>query len=179
MKKEITPITVDQHITLKIKKLSEAPELFALVDKNRSHLGRWLPWVDETKTAQDTESYIKGSLEGLELDIKCDFGFYFDDILVGCGGFNKIDMKNKSGEIGYWISRDRQGKGIVSKSVEAIIEFGKSEFGLNRIVIKVDARNDRSSRIPESLGFQREESKQRENTEGKKYIVIETWSKSV
>ncbi len=178
MKKEILPIHVDDHITLKIKTLSEAPELFALVDSNREHLARWLPWVDETKTVEDTESYIKGSLEGLELDVKCDFGFYYDNVLVGCGGFNKIDTKNKSGEIGYWISKHRQGEGIVSKSVKAIIKFGKSEFGLNRIVIKVDARNDRSSRIPKSLRFQLEDSVKRENTENKN-IIVETWSKLV
>lgn len=39
-----------------------ADELFALEERNRDRLRRWLPWVDGTKSAEDVRTFIRQSL---------------------------------------------------------------------------------------------------------------------
>lgn len=38
-----------------------AQELFQLIDVNRLHLKKWLPWVDGVKSEADSGSFIQGS----------------------------------------------------------------------------------------------------------------------
>ncbi len=44
-------------------KLGDANEMFALTEASRSHLRRWLPWVDRTRTVADSEAFIGSTLE--------------------------------------------------------------------------------------------------------------------
>jgi ribosomal-protein-serine acetyltransferase len=49
-----------------------------------------------------------------------------------------------------------QGKGIVTRSCLTMMGFAFDELKLNRVEIHVAVGNDRSSAIPERLGFTRE-----------------------
>ncbi len=53
---------IARGVELRMPQPRHADELFALTDRNRARLRRWLPWVDGTKTAGDTRAFIRGSL---------------------------------------------------------------------------------------------------------------------
>lgn len=65
-------------------------------------------------------------------------------------------MKALKTEIGYWIDREEQGKGIVSAATVKLIAFAFDTIGINRIEIRCAADNRRSAAIPRRLGFQQE-----------------------
>ena len=74
-------------------------------------------------------------------------------MLCGAIGLHRIDRRQKSTSIGYWIDLEHQGKGIVSAACRAIVTQGFRDFGLHRIEIRCATRNHRSSAIPRRLGF--------------------------
>ena len=41
----------------------DAPTLYALVEENRAHLSRWLPWVEATREVADSLAFITDSLQ--------------------------------------------------------------------------------------------------------------------
>lgn len=149
-------IHVDEDIVLRLRKAEDAQELFDFTDKNRVHLREWLPWLDSNTKIEDTQNfiaecernYIKGT--GLNLVI------YFNDKMVGSIGFNTISSLNKSAEIGYMLGKDFLGMGIMTKSCNALVDYGFNELNLNRIVIKVGENNLKSRAIPEKLDFEKE-----------------------
>ena len=47
--KPVESLIVDTDLCLDILKISDAEELFALVEKNREYLRKTLPWLDEVK----------------------------------------------------------------------------------------------------------------------------------
>ena len=57
------------------------------------------------------------------------------------------------GEIGYWLSEDLQGKGIVTQSCKALIKLGFEVFNFNRIQIPAAEENYKSRSVSERLGF--------------------------
>jgi ribosomal-protein-serine acetyltransferase len=57
-------LTFDAEQELRILEECHAEELFALTDKNRAHLKKWLPWLDLTRSAVDTRNFIGRALEG-------------------------------------------------------------------------------------------------------------------
>ncbi len=76
--------------------------------------------------------------------------------MVGVIGFNEFDWRNKIGYIGYWLSKDAQGKGIMTRAARALIDYGFEILDLNRIDIRAAVDNKKSRAIPERLGFNQE-----------------------
>ena len=67
----------------------------------------------------------------------------------------------KKGELGYWVSEQFQGKGIVTRSCQQLLKHAFTHLGLNRIVLRFkhvsdDNENGRSRRVAERLGFTQE-----------------------
>lgn len=84
--------------------------------------------------------------------------------LVGtCGFYNWDKERGRRAEIGYDLDRACWGKGMMKEALEAIIQFGFDEMGLNRIEALVDPRNSRSKALLSSLYF-KEEGVLREHT---------------
>ena len=73
--------------------------------------------------------------------------------MVGLISFKDIDYLEKKTEIGYWISKEYQKKGIVTQSVKAICNFGFTKLGLNCITIKAATNNTKSNNTPQRLSF--------------------------
>ena len=149
-------IKINEKLSLKLRNKSDAEESFDAVDKNREELRRWLPWVDATVSAQDTEKYIVLCREKFEKKETADFGIVYEGKLAGSVGFNTIDLKNEWAEIGYWLATSHQGRGIMTDCVRAMINYGFNELHLHRIRIKCDSSNIKSKAIPERLGFKLE-----------------------
>ena len=54
---------IDDHLELRIFEDIHVDDLYALVINNRAHARQWLPWVDDTKSVEDTKAFIRRSLE--------------------------------------------------------------------------------------------------------------------
>lgn len=80
----------------------------------------------------------------------------YDGKIVGGASFHAIDRIDQSAEIGYWLAKSATGKGLITKTVAAMVEYGFNEMNLNRIVIKCATGNLKSQAVPERLGFTRE-----------------------
>jgi ribosomal-protein-alanine N-acetyltransferase len=76
--------------------------------------------------------------------------------LIGVCGYNYWIRRDYRGSIGYDLARAYWGRGIMSEAVSAIVHFGFTRMGLNRIEADADARNPASMRVLEKIGFQRE-----------------------
>ena len=67
-----------------------------------------------------------------------------------------MNENDKRGEIGYWLSRDAMGRGIMTRAVGALEQYGFDAPGLNRIEIHVDTENQPSQAVAMRAGYTRE-----------------------
>ncbi len=136
--------------------LRDAKALFILVEANRERLRRWLPWPDTNHSVQDTRAYILRVRAHARAGIGLSFGVWWKEQLVGIAGFVWIDAANHSAAIGYWLTQDAEGHGLMTAAVKALLRYGFRTLKLNRIEIRVGVRNRRSRAIPQRLGFRHE-----------------------
>lgn len=54
---------IDSEAMLRSVEKTDADALFRVVDGHRSHLGAWLPWVNQTRSADDTLVVVETSIE--------------------------------------------------------------------------------------------------------------------
>ncbi|WP_103866694.1 GNAT family N-acetyltransferase [Aquimarina sp. I32.4] len=76
-----------------------------------------------------------------------------------CGVISLIlqtDIYRKNAEMGYWIGEQYWGKGIGTKAVELITEYGFKDLALERIEAGVFAYNRASMSILEKNGYTKE-----------------------
>jgi ribosomal-protein-serine acetyltransferase len=149
-------LIVDENIILRILSGRDAAPLFTITDQSRDYLKRWLPWVDDTRTVDDSFMFIKSSLEIYNRRTGMTAGIFLDEALVGVVGYNNLDFKNKIGSIGYWLAQDQQGKGIMTKAVHTLMTYGFQNLKLNRVEIRAAKENVSSQAIAKRLGFQHE-----------------------
>ncbi|MCA9498193.1 MAG: GNAT family N-acetyltransferase [Nitrospira sp.] len=147
---------VDEEITLQDLAHIDADELFTLVDRNRAYLRQWLPWLDLTQTADDSRALFRRQQTKADEGLSMLYGIEYRDELCGIAGFRGIDAVNRNCEIAYWVSEDRQGRGIVTRCVQALITYAFTTRELIRVTIPVAVDNHKSRAIPERLGFARE-----------------------
>ncbi|WP_264565054.1 GNAT family N-acetyltransferase [Flavobacterium sp. N3904] len=149
-------IIINHALKLELITENHAQPIFDMVDANRTHLRPWLPFVDRMQTVEFAENFVKGCMHRNSDGNEYAFVIVENSTVIGRIGVYKIDGQNKIGEIGYWIIEGFQGKGIVTKSCQALIDFCFSELELNRIEIKCGTENFKSKAIPEKLNFTKE-----------------------
>ena len=149
-------LLVENTIKLELLKAEHCLPLYALISDNREHLREWLSWVDQMKNEEFIQNFIKASIRRYEEGTEYAFVILENDRIVGRLGIYKMDTHNKIGELGYWIGKETQGKGIVTKCCKALIDFCFNSLHLNRIEIKCGRGNRRSQSIPEKLNFKKE-----------------------
>ncbi|MFJ7408447.1 MULTISPECIES: GNAT family N-acetyltransferase [unclassified Lysinibacillus] len=148
--------SINEHTYLKMLDLSDVDELFALTDRSRETLREWLPFVDNVKTVKDTEQFVRNAMQQYADNNGIQAGIYYDGKLAGVIGYHQVNWQHKWTSIGYWLGSDFVGKGLVTNSMMAFIDFAFDYLKLNRIEVRVAVGNIRSRTIPKVLGFNEE-----------------------
>ena len=88
-------------------------------------------------------------------DTQPTFAISLDDTVIG--GINlRIDTQIMTADLGYGISREHWGKGLMVEAVSAVINWAFDEFGIAKVGARADFRNRQSWRVMEKLGMKRE-----------------------
>lgn len=173
-----TILHITPYLQLHPARMLDAREMFSLIDKNRTYLRRWLPFIDVTTAVADSESYLSSVEEQAERNPVFVIRFYGK--LVGLVGFKDTDYDNLRTEIGYWLAENFQHKGIMTSCVRTLVDFAFNDMGMHRIQIRVAEGNTASRRIPLRLGFQKEGvERDGEMLEPGRFVNLETFSLTV
>lgn len=171
-------LKIDPNITLRQLEQTDSIDIFNLINSQRAHLGKWLPFVEFTQKLSDTEKFVSSAVNAPEEKLEYLFTIRKQEEFVGIIGFKDTDKANKRTEIGYWLSENFQKQGIVTKSVNKLCDFAFTQLGINRIQIKCAVENKASINIPKRLGFIFEGiERQGELLTGNVFTDLEVYSK--
>lgn len=147
---------IDHEVELRLLQLSQAGILCELIDQNREYLGRWMPWVENSRSIADTETFIRQSLTLWVENGGFNCGIWYRQELAGCIGLHEVNWYDRETSIGYWLAAAYQGKGIMTRACQGVIQSAFQDLKLNRLSITAAIDNHKSRAIPERLGFRHE-----------------------
>ncbi|HGY09332.1 MAG TPA: N-acetyltransferase [Oceanithermus profundus] len=133
-----------------------AEALFELIDRNRAHLRRWLPFVDATRSPDDTRAFLKNQLRELAEGRALTLTLFYEGRAVGVLGLNRVDPVSRVASVGYWLAHEATGRGLMTRAVRRLVDLAFAHFPVDRIEIHCAPGNTASCAIPERLGFTRE-----------------------
>ena len=150
--------------------------VFDAVDKNREHLSRWLPFVSFTRKSEDTEEFVASVVNKKPHEREEVFTIWHDEEFAGLIGYVNTDRVNRKTEIGYWLVKAKEGKGIITQATKQIVKLAFKRMQINRITIRCAVGNNRSSAVPKRLGFTFEGIERQGEKHGELYFDLEIYS---
>lgn len=107
----------------------------------KEHAKSWISKKLEEYTTPDSEEEV--------------FCIDINGEAVGAIGIHGIKKGHKA-EIGYWLSKEHRGKGIMSEAVKLLTDYGFKKYELVRIDAFVFHFNAASSKVLEKKGYKEE-----------------------
>jgi ribosomal-protein-serine acetyltransferase len=139
-----------------IKLVKLAPTLdnvkivFDIVENNRDEFRPWLEWTDFVKKPEDEMSLLEHDKDSAEWFIQ------WNNKIVGRVGFVHLSKSNNHGEVGYFLDKRAGGHGIMTTAFKLIEKLAFTEWGFNRIELKIDPENKKSLGVAQRMGFVQE-----------------------
>ncbi|MBS1616861.1 MAG: GNAT family N-acetyltransferase, partial [Bacteroidetes bacterium] len=154
----MTSILIDDDLLLRSYKLEDAADLFHCVDLSRAHLRPFLNWVDHTTQVAHSLQFIQSSLAQQNAGEALSLGIFLqqEHCLIGGIGLHHWHQDEKRAQIGYWVAKEFEGRGFMTRSASRLVDFAFQKLGLNKVEIHCLSRNSRSLALAHRLGFQTE-----------------------
>jgi [ribosomal protein S5]-alanine N-acetyltransferase len=146
---------MDAVATTRLIGVEDAPVLAELLQLNREFLAPWEPVrPEEYFTVDGQRSAIEDALRHYELQVGLPHVILEQGQLVG-----RVTLSNivrgafESCHLGYWVSADRNGRGLATRAVNQIMREAFVELRLHRIEAGTLLHNVASQRVLERNGF--------------------------
>ncbi len=143
-------------ITLRDAIDADIMPLFAIIDRERDRLGRFLGWVADTRSADDVRAYFRSQQQELEAARVRHLTILADDRLVGRISLEDIKRTEKKALIGYWLSAAVEGRGVMTRALLTVCDHAFGEIGLERLSLFTHPDNHRSQAVARRCGFRQE-----------------------
>jgi RimJ/RimL family protein N-acetyltransferase len=146
-------ILVSRRLTLRPFRTSDAQALAAY--RSDPDVARYQGWeppfsvVDATRFVEELKFADENASGWYQYAIDV------ADQLIGDIGVN-LHENRKQAEIGYTLAAEHQGRGYATEALERMLDNLFADRGLHRVSAECDARNVRSARLLERLGFRQE-----------------------
>jgi len=147
---------IDENLKLMLSQQHQAEVITKVVLENLEQLKLWMPWAKDDYSIDSARAFIKANLTEYAKNGSFSASIILEETFVGGVGFHNLDLKNKSAHIGYWLAKEAQGKGIMTRCCRVLFNYLFDDLGLNRIQINCNIENVKSRAIPERLGFKLE-----------------------
>lgn len=147
-----------ERLTLHAAHPRHAQALQAHLVQNRAYLQPWEPTRDDDffglgAITQRLEAMAEKTTSGEALHLL----ILRDDRIIGsCNFSNIVRGAFEACHLGYALDETAQGQGLMHQALNAAIGYVFAEMKLHRIMANYKPENQRSARLLERLGFERE-----------------------
>jgi ribosomal-protein-serine acetyltransferase len=143
------------RLTLRAPRVEDAQEVIDAVTESLPELRPWMPWAKEAPTLEYEIARLRQAMAKwiTREDLLLHVYLKGTSTFVMGSGLHRIDWHSGKFEIGYWVRTPYMGKGYVTEAVNGITAFAFQHLHANRVEIRCDAQNIRSTAVAKRCGF--------------------------
>lgn len=149
-----------ERACIRLPKESDAARVLRYRIDNREHFAPWEPQREEAYfTEEACRRFIANGLEAARADRAYPFLVLDADqneVLASITLTNVVRGIFQASHIGYGVAGAWQGKGLMHETLRAVLNMAFGTLGLHRVMANHLPDNQRSARVLERLGFERE-----------------------
>jgi ribosomal-protein-serine acetyltransferase len=156
----LTPIFDElrgERVLIRPLRLADAPLIHDAVLASQTEMLPFLPFTKDyaPDNVDLSRDFVTRSMaEWLtRTNFNCSLWDLSGERHLGNIGLHTSNWEIRSFEIGYWLRTDASGHGYMSEAVRLLTDYAFDHLAACRVMIRCDARNERSAAIPRRLGF--------------------------
>ena len=136
----------------------DAEAFFEAVQESRDRLSVWDSWPQRCQGLADAQRLLAYYRADFILRQLMEVGFWDQATSSFLGSIivRPKDWDVPSFEIGYWLRTSAEGHGYMGEALRLLLDFVVGHLGANRVMMRIDERNQRSLAVAQRLGFVRE-----------------------
>ena len=157
---------LEEYIPLPLEKL-ETPRLILRKIKEgdledifeyckNPNVGRFVTW-EPHQSLEDTKKFIQYGLSNYAIGAPEPMVMILKDDpkqkVIGTVGLIPVNPTHRIFELGYALSEEHWGKGLIAEAAKPLINFGFKHFAMERLQCRCDVLNPQSKRVMEKLGM--------------------------
>lgn len=118
------------------------------------NVAKYVLW-DEHQSELDSLAFLNIVYEAYNKNEAAPWGISLKNLnkIIGTAGFVKWDKNNNTAEIGYALSENYWGQGIIPEAIQEIIKFGFEKMNLDKISAECHSNNLGSIKVLEKGQF--------------------------
>lgn len=157
LKFNFTPFPIIETERLLLKRITndDVNEVFEL--RSNPETMKYIP-RPLVKTTADALEHIAMIEEKIVTNVGINWGITLkgDPKLIGIIGYYRMQPENYRAEIGYMLSPEFHGRGIIPEAVNRLIRYGFDDLKLHSIEAVIDPENFASEKVLQKCGFVKE-----------------------
>jgi ribosomal-protein-serine acetyltransferase len=142
----------NSRITLRFPRLEDLNPLYLISAENHERLNPFLAWASKPVSLQSVEKFIVSSVAARKQWWALHYLVWHGERLIGAVSAHSIDLSEKRCELGFWIDRDSEGRGLMKEALATLVSE-LFRVGMSKLVIRSSERNPRSAAVAKALGF--------------------------
>jgi ribosomal-protein-serine acetyltransferase len=131
----------------------QAGEFLAHVEKARPHIAAYIPWSEVVDDEEKARNFLQRYATRQANDEGRLYGIWLDGELVGGLMFRTFEPGWGSCELGVWLSAEAEGRGLISRSAQHLIDWAIGTRGMARVEWRCVPTNSRSVAVAKRLGM--------------------------
>jgi [ribosomal protein S5]-alanine N-acetyltransferase len=146
------PTLETERLLLRKITLEDVEDMYSYA--SNEEVSKYVTW-ETHKTLSDTKEFVEFVIAQYENKKVAPWGIEYKENgkFIGTIDFVSWSLKHHVAEIGYVLSQDFWGKGIVTEAAKEVIKFGFNNMDLVRIQARCFVENIGSSRVMEKTGM--------------------------
>lgn len=131
--------------------------VYEAVKESQAELSPWAMWCHAGYSRHDAAVWVEARPGAWERNEEWSFLIVDPkDRILGSCGIHRLDLKNRVGELGYWVRTSATRQGVAAEATRQLCRWAFEEAGLERIEILASVENLPSQRVAEKAGGIRE-----------------------
>lgn len=146
------PAFETQRLILRRIRMSDYSDMYEY--SSDPDVTRYLTWYPH-KTIDESREYAEYLQKRYNDGKFFDWGIEYKDNqkFVGTCGFTTINLPNNQAEVGYVLSKNYWGQGIIPEALQIIMDFGFNYLGFDKIDARFLDGNERSCKVMKKMGM--------------------------
>jgi RimJ/RimL family protein N-acetyltransferase len=151
----LVPSLADEVVLLRPWRETDVPaQLEAFSDPFFQRFSDWAP-----RTEADARAYLAAHEQARQRGEQIEFALvepHDDNVVLGGGSLNNVDLEQGRAAIGYWLAPRARGRGVATHAVRLISCWAFRDLHVARLDLTCGPDNRASQRVAERCGFTRE-----------------------
>lgn len=169
------PAIQTDRLLLRKLTLHDAEAVFAY--SRDPEVARHVLW-DAHRTIGESRAYIRYMLRRYRMTEPASWGIELKEsgFIIGTIGFMWIQDDNRAAEVGYSLSRNYWGRGIMTEALGAVLDYSFNTLNLNRVEAIHELANPASGAVMRKCGMRREGTLREKLYNKGKYVDVDLYA---